>query len=364
MHVVWRVQKVTLDLASVRFRALLPCVSLIDAGISCEVTEVADPRVLDRASHIVIVKAFTPSDIDLARHARACGKTVFFDLCDNVFVDGYAKSAALSPARALEQMSRYLNAIVVPTDAMALVVRKALAAVAVNVIPDGLEDAVVLTKQRRLVREFSSQARGFGKAVRPWLEAMRKRFRPAGNALPDVPKDTSVICWFGNHGSPWSNFGLADILLFREPLEQLARTRSVVLVVVSNNRARYENEIRPIAVPSIYLEWTPDVLHDVLKRADAVIAPNSGDEFSFCKSANRTLMALAAGVPVVASPTPALEQLRECVWLDDPLSGLRRYLDDPKLKAQHLKCAGRHMATHFAAPVIGGMWKRLLLGQA
>jgi hypothetical protein len=364
MHVVWRVQKVTLDLASVRYRALLPCVSLADEGVSCALTATADKRAVDKASHVVIVKAFTPADIELARHARSCGKHLFFDLCDNVFVDGYGKPLALPPARALEQMAEYLTAIVVPTHALAEAVRKALGSVRVEVIPDGLEDATVLTKQRQLVGQFNGQARGGGNAVRTWLEGLLKHLRPASHALAEINKGTGVIVWFGNHGSPWSNFGLADILLFREPLQQMARERSIVLVVVSNNRSRYEQEIKPIAVPSIYLEWTPEVLHDVFRWADVVIAPNSGDPFSLCKSSNRTVMALAAGVPVVASPTHALEQLRDCLWLDDPLTGLRRYLDDRKLKAEHLKCARRLMAMYYAAPVIGGMWKRLLQGQA
>ena len=364
MHVVWRVQKVSLDLASVRYRALLPCVSLADEGVSCALTATADKRVIEKASHVVIVKAFTPSDIELARHARACGKRVYFDLCDNVFVDGYGKSSTLPPARALEQMAEHLTAIVVPTHALAKAVRKALGSVHVEVIPDGLEDEAVLTKQRQLVAQFNGQVYGAKNSPRAWLEGMLKRLLPIGRALPEIQKGASVIVWFGNHGSPWSNFGLADILLFREPLEQLARERSIVLVVVSNNRSRYEQEIKPIAVPSTYLEWTPEVLHDVLRRADVVIAPNSGDEFSLCKSSNRTVMALAAGVPVVASPTHALEQLRDCVWLDDPLTGLRRYLDDRKLKSQHLNCARHLMAMHYAAPVIGGMWKRLLQGQA
>jgi hypothetical protein len=337
---------------------------LADEGVSCALTATADKRAVENATHVVIVKAFTSADIELARHARACGKRVYFDLCDNVFVDGYGKSSALPPARALEQMAEHLTAIIVPTHALAQAVRKALGTVPVEVIPDGLEDAMVLTKQRQLVGRFNGQEYGASSSLRVWLEGMLKRLRPTSHALPNIQKGTGVIVWFGNHGSPWSNFGLADILLFREPLEQLARERSIVLVVVSNNRSRYEQEIEPIAVPSIYLEWTPDVLHDVFRRADVVIAPNSGDEFSLCKSSNRTVMALAAGVPVVASPTHALEPLRDCVWLGDPLTGLRRYLDGRKLKSQHLMCASRLMAMHYAAPVIGGMWKRLLQGEA
>ena len=71
MHVVWRVQKVSLDLASVRYRALLPCVSLADSGISCALTATADKRAFETASHLVIVKAFTPADVELVRYANA-----------------------------------------------------------------------------------------------------------------------------------------------------------------------------------------------------------------------------------------------------------------------------------------------------
>lgn len=360
MHVVWRVQKITLGLASVRYRALLPCVSLLNAGISCGLTQTADKGAIDKASHVVIVKSFTPADIELARHAKASGRCVYFDLCDNVFVSGYGGSSALPPDQALRQMAEYLTTIVVPTEALAQVVRQSLGLVPVTVIPDGLEDAAVLSKQRQLVERFDGRVRDAKVSARSWFEALLERLRPTGSPLPDVPKGASVIVWYGNHGSPWSKFGLTDILLFREPLEQLARERPIILVVVSNSRSRYEKEIKPIAVPSVYIEWTPEVLHKVFRYADAVIAPNSGDAFSLCKSSNRTVMALAAGVPVVASPTPALALLRDCLWLDDPLTGLRCYLADRELKARHLKRARQLIATHFAAPVIGNLWKRLL----
>jgi glycosyltransferase involved in cell wall biosynthesis len=312
-------------------------------------------------THVVIVKCFSAADVVFASRAKAAGAQVIFDLCDNIFVPGYGKPP-LTPAEALRQMLPHLAAIIVPTESLARVVTSHLgSAVDVRVVPDGLETPSLLRRERELVKRNLP-------AARPALwERLRSLWQRAGAkpaAIADIARDAKVLLWFGNHGSPWSTFGIADIKIFRSALERIATEFQVMLVVVSNNAARYEAEIRPMAVPSIYVEWQADTMHTLLSRADVVIAPSGVDAFAACKSPNRTVMALAAGVPVIATRTPALEPLRHCVWLDDPFDGLRAYLTDKALVERQLEQAKRDIERLYAPSVVGRAWMQVLRVEA
>jgi len=168
------------------------------------------------------------------------------------------------------------------------------------------------------------------------------------------------IVWFGNHGAEHANFGMLDLLQIREPLEKLAREFPLELVVISNNFKKFNNHIHQIEIPTRYIEWDANSMTSHLKDADVVVIPNSLDEFSICKSANRAVLALSNGVPVVATSTPALAKLRECIVLDDFENGLRHYLKDAEFASQHVH-KGRELTEKlFGQQVIGRLWKELI----
>jgi glycosyltransferase involved in cell wall biosynthesis len=356
---------VTLDLASVRYRALLPVVALSARKVRCELLPKASLERVQGASHLVVVKCFGRGDVALVREAHRLGKRVVFDLCDNIFVEGYGKESSFSPANALHEMAPYLSAIVVPTESLATIVSRQLGgSVPLHTIPDGIESEEVFRKQRSLVEQSSHGAhRQVHRSARGWLHGLRNRFKKTPDPFEGIHRDCKVVLWFGNHGSPWSSFGMSDILVFRDALERVAENANVVLVVVSNNKDRYEKDIKPLAIPSTYVEWRPEVLHRALERADVVIAPSALDDFSICKSTNRTVMALAAGVPVVATPTPALEALRHCVWLAEPYEGIHSYLAKSDLAKHHLRLAREEVRRLYALPVIGQQWLQALSGK-
>jgi glycosyltransferase involved in cell wall biosynthesis len=101
-----------------------------------------------------------------------------------------------------------------------------------------------------------------------------------------------------------------------------------------------------------------------MKSADAFLMPNANDSFSACKSANRALLALACGVPVVATQLESLEPLRDAIVLDDWQSGLERYLFDAEARAADLKRAAEIIALDFSPNAIGNRWLSLLQPEA
>ena len=91
-----------------------------------------------------------------------------------------------------------------------------------------------------------------------------------------------------------------------------------------------------------------------------MVVPNSRDEFSICKSANRVTLALSQGVPVVATRIPSLEPLADCVLFDDFRAGVSAYLEDRKLAAEHLSRAELVLAREYSAEAVAERWLSVL----
>jgi len=175
-----------------------------------------------------------------------------------------------------------------------------------------------------------------------------------------VSSTSRKIVWFGNHGAAHANFGMLDLLYIRESLEKLASEQPLELVVISNNLNKYNKYIRPMAIPSRYIEWNTNSVADNLHDAAVVVLPNSLDAFSICKSANRAVLALSHGVPVVATLTPALNELKECIVLDDFEGGLRRYLADANYAKLHVQQGKKCIERLYGQQVIGKLWGDLI----
>lgn len=382
----WKVASLSFSIASVRYRAMLPLLALEQNGHKCRVFSDADSEQLAGLDLLVIVKSFSADDFALTQQAVAHGVPVVLDLCDNIFISSYGASAlapSTSPAQMFLAMARLASGVVVTTEPLAQIVRSRLdSAVPVHVIPDGLETHDVLEQMRgRLAQAIVSQRKTLTQKIRrrvmrlvwrvqtlrsaatvpltkrlthravrelhwkPWakrayrlFDSVRRSVRartgqPRAVAQRKADPDAKRILWFGNHGAPHACFGMLDLLEIRTPLEAIAREFNVELVVVSNHREKYESHIEPLCIPSTYVEWSPASIKKQLALASVVVVPNTLDAFSVCKSSNRTSTALLAGVPVIATATPALDALAGCVVLDDFLGGLRLYLCDAQRAA-------------------------------
>lgn len=404
MRIGWKVSTLDSNMASVRYRAVLPMLALHDVGLQNEIfASVLEESVADLDA-LVIVKSFTPDDFRLAQLACARGVPFVLDLCDNIFIDGYgSKAGGVSPDQMFLAMAGLASCVVTTTEPLAEAIRAYVPGVRVVVIPDGIEtatlgarvlhvlsDAVALEKSRRMqmlgqrARNVARRVRVEGVQVIPSLMAFvarrgsrvlrrsvqrgfhkginRVRARRAGLILTAAPERASArkIVWFGNHGAEHARFGMLDILEFRDALEAIAAEYDVELVVISNNRKKYEAGIAPLAIPSRYVEWTARKVDTWLSQATAVIVPNTLDAFSLCKSANRTVLALAKGAPVVATPTPALDVLADFIHVDDPLQALRQILAAPEQARARAHEAYRRAEALFGQQALGARWSQLL----
>ncbi|GID05779.1 hypothetical protein TMM008_29810 [Pseudomonas sp. 008] len=424
IKVGWCVASLSLDTASVRYRALLPLLALEKEGFICSLFTNRSPVDLESLDVLVIVKAFSVESLALVQRARALNIPVVIDLCDNIFVPGYGKSQLGTPGEMFAAMARLATAVVTTTEPLADVIKAHVPGITVHIIPDGLASETVVHEGSQLINnaraiekpmtqslwrsrliklsdEFkdSGVIHTFKRLLKTQLQRIRKKrgrdgsvatvmailraglrllskqitgFKKAAvvaapaitlvipNAPALDPSNTMYLLWFGNHGADYADFGILDLLLIQNALEAIALEYPVELVVISNNAAKYERFIKPMAIASRYVEWSINVVDDWMAVSRVVLIPNSCDPFSICKSANRTVHALTQGIPVVATATPALSPLGGSIMTGDFLQGLRRYLSSTENGRQDVALARTLIEQHFSSAVIGSLWRDAL----
>ena len=344
---VFRLSELSMRLASVRYRGLIPACALVDSGhaVSCISAGDGLPAMADL---VFVIKPLTVKEAHFAGVAISKGFPVVVDLCDNIFIDNYAGQGSVIPDR-FSGLAERASLVTVPTAALAEVVARTggVPASKIIVVPDAVENRELLNKQARLI---GLEPRG--------LARIRNRLAAPFASLPRLLRritsgGTKRILWFGNHGASYANFGLSDIELFRGALEAAARRQPVELWVVSNSEKKYRQMVGGMALPSRYFEWSESIIDQLLDVVDLTIVPNSLDEFSRTKSANRALKSLASGVPVVATPTDAYQELQEAIWTADPQEGIEACLSDPDLVALQMAAARKSIDAHFSLPALG-----------
>jgi glycosyltransferase involved in cell wall biosynthesis len=385
--IVWKAATVSPRMASFRYRVALPALYLEARGLRSRMAWHPRMTSLRGAEAIVFSKTFAAGDLALARRARRRGIPIIYDLCDNVFVDGY-------PVRApaiFGQIAALASLIVTTTPALADVISRHVgAAKRIVVIPDPVEapeDALEVMARVRFAAAVESilrrlnaartRARATAVTLAKLALTMLGRRPPVqaraapGAGMPPVrvpisPARTQgdagagsgkLITWFGNHGGDYSDFGMLDILAVAPALEALATRHAIRLRVVSNNYAKFAEKIAPLRLPTEYVEWTPHAAHRLVRQSDVVIVPSTLNDFTRCKSANRLLLALNCGVPVVATRTPASAEFEGCVLFEDWERNIERYLTDSDLRKSHLERALALIESRYLPQAIAERWQ-------
>jgi glycosyltransferase involved in cell wall biosynthesis len=395
---IWKLHTLDHRIASVRYRALLPMLTLGRKNITSRFYRTLDSslgiRQLRGAHALILVKSCTVKDLILAQRAHELGVPIILDLCDNIFVPNYTDKYPIPPCEVFDVMARYADVITTTGPALAEVIGQRIRKeIPIVIVPDGIETERSAREGRKLLRR-ARIADLVLKATSPWYlfhiapRAVRaKLYRTIqggrhwtcdlmGNltslvrrryATTDESSDGRVqsvdrmpalktLIWFGNAGGEYGRFGLSDIVDIAAPLSRAFQKVPFQLVVVSNSREAYQRTIAPLPFPSRYVEWNPQTIYGLIRASDVVLIPNSMDDFARCKSANRALMALSLNVPVVATLTPAMEAFRGCTFLNNWEDGIVQYLTDSKLVSDHLQKAEAVMK-NFSDDAIAERWE-------
>jgi hypothetical protein len=387
MRIAWIVPNADPKVASFRYRCLVPAWALQQIGHDSAifVEELPDPSQFDA---LVVVKQAGERMHAVARAFRALGRPVFLDLCDNIFVPGYAQRRGPElTAEAAGDLARHAEALVTSTRALERVARRHLGEdVASWVVPDAaitpdtyqaisawLPGAVVSAPPRGMDRLISGSRRVFGAEADEQAAPVQAGFaadKRDGDMfgvesdwqVDHLPEGTARVVWFGRHGSFHSEFGMGLLRPVIEELERAHRDRPIELVVISNNRVRFDALTHGVKIFTRYETWSNERVFFELSRADLFVMPSAADPFSLCKSANRAVLALANSVPVAATYLESLEPLRDVLVIDDWRAGIDSYLFEPGAADEHLARAQPILAAQFSIDAIGREWNAVLGG--
>lgn len=416
----WKTAGLNPNIASLRYRALFPLIALEKQGVKNKICSRVNRSFLKGLDALIIVKSFKSEDVWLAQEAFNLSIPVVFDLCDNIFIEGYGGDSG--PSDIFLSIASVASAITVTTEPLASVVRERIGdRVPIYIIPDGIENRCNLNDARRRlffpklksiawkpVVMVSSviqslfdvyQISGVKGALRKIYEKFHALFNrclklvygiktklvdrfsltagnikcsinaeeisahsdpvAGGNSCAQSSKRKKIL-WFGNHGASHASFGMTDLLLIKKELEAIAADIPVELIIVSNNQQKFIDYIKPMAIPTQYYEWKAESMSKHFLEADLVVIPCSKDDFSICKSANRSVLAISNGLPVVATSTAALNDLRDVMVLDDFEVGIRRYLSDFDFVTNHIQNGKELIQQLYGQGAIGELWLQVI----
>jgi glycosyltransferase involved in cell wall biosynthesis len=399
--IAWKVLDLRFDVASVRYRALMPALGLRERGYESILLQQGENLTLvSNLAAAVFVKSFSPADLKLAQKLRMAGVRIFLDLCDNVFVSGYESDGARRAFGCFNELAQVASAVVVPTEELGNHLGRTTAARRIVVIPDQVETQTAVSEVLRFRELFADYRRGVVPrrlahlpepvltkmiptarralrfvdrtgALRSGIRSLFQRTGPTevstdreiATALPDKRRgelERKRIIWFGNHGAPHSKFGMPSLAGIVDALAAVNDIIPLELVVVSNNHPRFKQLFANTPFPALYREWQIRSIFDHVSTADVCVLPNPKDDFSIGKSPNRALLALALGVPVVADFIPSLSALQGCMVFDDWIGGISAYLFDPERAARDVLRARAIIRRRFGKHAIAAAWQQLL----
>jgi SAM-dependent methyltransferase len=309
----------TSDLASTRYRVLIPAQQLARLGHQVQVASLPaggwPAAVRDMPCDVLVVsKSFHAANEELARAMKARGVKVVADFCDDHFLHPQVGPHFLA-------LASVADVVVASTEAMAGSIRRNAARESL-VITDPVEGP-------RGVPAFS-----------PRLPALR-------------------IVWFGHPGN------LGGLAAKAEELRGLARRTPVRLAIVTAPSADVEALAAELAqdprVQCSVIPWSIEATWKALEDCDIAWIPVAGSEADSVKSANRLLEPLWAGRLVVADPVPSYQPFADLVPIGRGLEdGVAQALADPPAVERALREAQRRIARRHSAFECGRQWAAAL----
>ncbi len=402
-YVVWKVLELRVDVASVRYRALMPALGLHERGYDSIFLQYGErPSPLSNICAAVFVKSFSAEDFALAEDFCRAGIPVILDLCDNVFIPEYELGPFGQAFAHFKAMAAISRAVLVPTEELATQLRRQTGYQGrVVVIPDQVETEATAREVLRfrqtlahcrrhivprilarlpspLAAAMTPAVRAASRLVGPRSVVRQKarhllaRSDPLGQAFLTAAATAAPtrlgqraaarrrVIWFGNHGAPHSMFGMPSLAAILPNLKALNEAIPIELAIVSNNVKQFTELFSNLPFPASYAQWDLLSIFANVSSADVCVLPNPRDDFSLCKSQNRAVLALALGVPVVADSIPSLDDFKECVIFDDWVGGIQTYLSDPDRTARDVARARGVIGRLFGRTAVTNLWQALL----
>lgn len=335
----WKPKFYDPTVASARIRCLSPLSELRARGYQIELFD--DARCSTYRA-VVYSKLYDDATYREAAALKARGTRIILDLCDNHFYNPSAWGPLIKARDELLRMLALADYVVTSTETLAEVVRTAKPDVcSITVIGDAVEIEIK--------EEFTSM-------WRRWWH--RRQLTYLLDAIKGEQEEgRTPLVWFGIHGGPNAPYGMLDLLKIRQCVEGLNSQFPLSLTVISNSWHKYFKVIRPWTIPTRYIPWSANTFLTALRAHAIAVIPISSNPFTQCKTNNRLVTALQAGVAVVGDSIPSYDEFRCVTRLDSWESGLREYLLNPDLRLQDVQRAKSIIDVRWTLPRIADQWQ-------
>jgi hypothetical protein len=265
---------------------------------------------------VVVRKRYDDDTLAQLLRFKQSGGQVVLDLCDNHFVPASKGRKHLHQVKNLRRLVYLADAVVTSSESLADIVRQecpgAPRVMTIGDVPDDLS-IVETSPWRRLWRRWK---------IRREL-AYLERAAPSG---------VTRLVWFGSSGGRRQLAGMVDLARIAGTIANVGQAHPLHLTVFSDSAKRYRRQVAPILPSSRYIEWDPWTFDSLLCRQHVALIPAKANAYTVCKSDNRVVTALRAGLAVVADPVPSYAAYDGVIMLGDMEGGLRRYSSDPEAR--------------------------------
>ena len=311
------------DLASNRYRVLIPMKTLVGYGhtvsITVNVRDLLDNEldILIFSDVAVFAKNFNTDNLEFARKAKLLNKPIVVDICD---IYSFRDAGAF----------KYYETLI------------------------GMAD-VVVANSNEMANSLSSQFDIPIVVIEDPYESTKQlpRFRPNSNLLK--------LVWFGyNRNLP----ALMEEIL---SLAQFSKQIPIKLSIVTNGDELLASGIVKFNqehADSFYIEylpWSHESTSSALESSDIVLIPNKMTDDGLVKSANRIIESLLAGRFICAHPTPSYLDFSDWVYVgDNLLEGIVWALNNPNLIEENILQAQEFVEKNYSPEKIGKKWNTLL----
>lgn len=335
----WHADKIDPALASIRYRMLQPLAALQARGVPIEAFDAM--RAPESYEAIIFCKSQGERAVEIAAAARAAGRAVIYDMCDNLFAAhriGHASTARIERVRQLLGLATHAT---FSTATLAEQIADEVAFDAPRtVIPDALDVAAPTDAPAPGIRERWALRR---------LDRFLARHRGALHCV-----------WFGKSLGRVSGYVHIDEAVAQLRAFSSASGTPVTLTVISNDRLGFWRAAARWKLPLHYLPWTQATASQAIAAHRVAVIPLETNNYTAGKTMNRPATALLLGLGVVADAIPSYEELRPFLPLDDWQGGLARYRDWSAETQAQIEAGRRHLTERYSADAVAGRWAEVL----